>query len=103
MNNETYLDFCFMRGEAGNFSAEIDELLKTIFKGKRLNWYLEEKKQDGAEIVVAEVKGMSDWPSEVDLLIYLEEHAGEAFWQYVQGYQFYIYPFKGGCQTCGTH
>lgn len=103
MNNETYLDFCFIRNEAGNFAAEIDTLLANIFKGKRLNWYLEEKRQDGVEIVVAEVKGMSDWPSEADLLLYLEEHGGEVFWQYVQGYQFCIYPFKGGCQTCGTH
>lgn len=103
MNNETYLDFCFIRHEKGNFSADIDGLFRTIFDGKRLNWYLEEKKQDGVEIVVAEVKGMSDWPSEDALLLYLEEQAGEAFWEYVQGYQFYIYPFKRGCQSCGTH
>lgn len=25
MNNETYLDFCFVRNEAGNFSEEIDK------------------------------------------------------------------------------
>ncbi|CAH0345267.1 hypothetical protein [Bacillus sp. CECT 9360] len=98
MNNETYLDFCFIRGEAGGFAGEIDGILQEVFKGKRLNWYLEEKMADGVEIVVAEVKGMSNWHSENETLGYLEENAGVQFWQYLQGYQMYIYPAKG----CGT-
>jgi len=103
VNNETYLDFCFIRTEQGHFKEEIDELLQNLFGTKRLNWYLEEKKTAGAEMVIAEVKGMSDWTSEEELLLYLEEQADEPFWSYVQGCQLYIYPFKKGCASCGTH
>lgn len=103
MKNETYLDFCFIREEKGNFSNEIHHLFNNLFSEKRLNWFLDEKIQDGLEIVVAEVKGMSDWESEQDLLHYLEKCAATQFWTYLQGYQLYIYPYKKGCHSCGLH
>lgn len=102
MNNETYLDFCFIREMAGGFAGEIDSILQDLFKGKRLNWYLEEKTANGAEIVVAEVKGMSNWHSEDETIDYLEVNAGESFWEYLQGYKMYIYPAKG-CGTSAKH
>ncbi|MBU7595555.1 hypothetical protein [Metabacillus halosaccharovorans] len=103
MRNETYLDFCFIREGTGNFSQEINLIFTEIFNGKRLYWYLDEKNQDGLEIVVAEVKGMSDWNSEEDLLHHLEEHGGNPFWNYIQGYQFVIHPDMKGCKSCETH
>jgi hypothetical protein len=104
MNSEAYLDFCFVREERGDFAAEIDRILKEVFKGIRVNWYLEEKTTQGADIVVAEVKGMAPWKSEGETLHYLEDKAGEMFWQYLQGYQLYIYPNNPkGCGSCGTH
>ncbi|MHC0036164.1 hypothetical protein [Pseudoneobacillus sp. C159] len=105
MNSEAYLDLCFVREQQGGFSREIDSLLKEVFQGIRLNWYLDEKTAEGADIVVAEVKGMAPWQSEEDTIHYLEEKAGDAFWQYLQGYQLYIYPNhpKKGCGSCGTH
>ncbi|WNS78418.1 hypothetical protein RRU94_00125 [Domibacillus sp. DTU_2020_1001157_1_SI_ALB_TIR_016] len=103
MNNETYVDFCFIRNEQGRFKEDINALLHDLFSTKRLHWYLEEKKIDTAEMVIAEIKGMSDWTSEGDLLHYLEEKADERFWTYVQGCQLYIYPFQKGCASCGTH
>jgi len=103
MNSETYLDFCFIREAAGNFSEEIDQLLTELFKGIRLNWYLEEKIENGAEIVVAEVKGMSRWTSEDETIEFIETHADESFWSYLQGYKMFIYPAKRGCGSCGTH
>lgn len=103
MTSETYLDFCFVRPEEGDFSTEIDELLKNTFAKKRLNWFLEEKKIDGAVMVVAEIKGMSDWSSEEETIQYLEENAGEKFWEYLQGYKMFIYPVLRGCNSCGTH
>jgi hypothetical protein len=103
MTSETYIDFCFVRPEAGDFSAEIDELLKNTFARKRLNWFLEKKSIDGAEMVIAEVKGMSDWSSEEETIQFIEENAGEKFWEYLQGYKMFIYPVKRGCNSCGTH
>ncbi|MDN3017579.1 hypothetical protein PH210_15375 [Paenibacillus sp. BSR1-1] len=103
MTSETYIDFCFMRAGAGGFAAEIDSLLKTTFAKKRLNWFLEEKTIDGAEMVVAEIKGMSDWISEEETIHFLEEHAEDKFWEYLQGYKMFIYPVKRGCNSCGTH
>lgn len=103
MNSETYLDFCFIRKSAGNFAAEIDEMLSKLFKGIRLNWYLDEKVEDGVEIVVAEVKGMSKWQSENETIEFIEDHAEESFWDYLQGYKFFIYPAKKGCGSCGTN
>lgn len=98
MNSETYLDFCFIKSAAGGFAGEIDAILNQLFKGKPLYWYLDEKTANGAEIVVAEVKGMSNWRSEDEAIGFLEEKAGERFWDYLQGYKMYIYPAKG----CGT-
>ncbi|WP_071396269.1 hypothetical protein [Bacillus tuaregi] len=103
MNSETYLDFCFVREKAGDFAVEIDRLLTELFKDIRLNWYLDEKTEDGIEIVVAEVKGMSRWQSEEETIEFIEEHADEEFWQYLQGYQMNVYPAKRGCGSCGTY
>ncbi|MED3553323.1 hypothetical protein ACTHO0_22435 [Cytobacillus praedii] len=103
MNSETYLDFCFIRKSSGNFAAEVDEMLSRLFKGVRLNWYLDEKIEDDMEIVVAEVKGMSKWQSEEETIAYIEEHAEETFWDTLQGYKMFIYPAKRGCGSCGTH
>jgi hypothetical protein len=103
MNSETYLDFCFIREQTGDFAADIDELLKSMFGKKRLNWFLEEKTIDGAEMVIAEVKGMSDWGSEEETILFLEDHADSKFWEYLQGYKMFIYPAKKGCNSCGTH
>lgn len=103
MNNETYLDFCFMREASGHFASEIHRMLTDLFKGIRLNWYLDEKTKDGVDIVVAEVKGMSRWESEEETIRFIEEHADEAFWSYLQGFQMNIYPVKRGCGSCGTH
>ncbi|WP_026581239.1 hypothetical protein [Bacillus sp. J33] len=103
MNSETYLDFCFIREASGNFASEVDQMLSELFKGIRLNWYLDEKNEDGMDIVVAEVKGMSKWESEEETIDYIEDHAGDDFWSYLQGYQMYVYPAKRGCGSCGNH
>lgn len=103
-NNETYLDFCFIRPRTGGFSSDINKLLATVFTDKRLNWYLEEKIMDEAEMVIAEVKGMSDWSSEEETIRFLENHAGSEFWEYLQGYKLFIYPVTmRGCTSCGSH
>jgi hypothetical protein len=103
MTSETYIDFCFVRPASGHFAAEIDVILKETFAKKRLNWYLEEKDVDGVEMVVAEIKGMSDWMSEEEAIVYIEDHAGEKFWDYLQGYKMFIYPVLKGCNSCGVH
>ncbi|MEH7386192.1 hypothetical protein V7147_12355 [Bacillus sp. JJ1521] len=103
MNSETYLDFCFIRDATGNFTVEVDELLKKLFKGVRLNWYLEEKTEEGIEIVIAEVKGMSRWQTEEEAIEYIETHAERTFWSYLQGYKMFIYPAKKGCSSCGVN
>jgi hypothetical protein len=103
MTSETYIDFCFVRPEVGGFSTEIDELMKNIFVKKRLNWFLEEKTVNGAEMVIAEVKGMSDWKSEEETIQFIEDNADEKFWEYLQGFQMFIYPVKRGCNSCGTY
>ncbi|UOR10847.1 hypothetical protein [Halobacillus amylolyticus] len=102
MKNETYLDFCFIRKEtAGEFSKEIRGMFATLFKGQRLHWYLEARVDRGLEIVIAEVKGMSQWTSEREAAEYLDEHACQSFWEMLQGYRFQIYPATEGCATCG--
>lgn len=103
MNSETYFDFCFVKEATGNFAAEIDKLLSDLFKGVRLNWYLDEKSIDGADIVVAEVKGMSNWESVVETIEFIENHAEDTFWEYLHGFQMNVYSAKRGCNTCGTH
>jgi hypothetical protein len=103
MISETYLDFCFIREQTGDFAADIDALLKNMFGKKRLNWFLEQKTIDGAQMVIAEVKGMSDWGSEEETILFIEDNADSKFWEYLQGYKMFIYPVKKGCNSCGTH
>ncbi|WP_066306242.1 hypothetical protein [Bacillus sp. FJAT-29814] len=103
MTSETYIDLCFVRQQAGDFSGEIEELLQKLFAKKRLNWYLEEKVVDGAEMVIAEIKGMSTWESEDETIQFIEDHAEDKFWDYLQGYKMFIYPVKKGCNSCGGH
>ncbi|MDX8367109.1 hypothetical protein [Cytobacillus sp. IB215665] len=102
MNSETYIDFCFVRKSTGNFIAVVEPMLTELFNEVNLNWYLEEKNEQGIDIVVAEVKGMSRWKSEEETIHYIEDHARDQFWEYLQGYKIYIYPPKKGCSTCGT-
>lgn len=101
MNNETFMDFCFIRNAAGNFSKEISAMLERLFKGQRLYWYLDEKTQMGLEIVVAEIKGMSTWKNEEEVCRFLEKEAGEPFWSLLQGFIVSIYPAMRGCTKCG--
>ncbi|MCK6259072.1 hypothetical protein LCY76_21100 [Fictibacillus sp. KIGAM418] len=101
MNNETYLDFCFIRNTAGGFSGVIDGMFRELFGGQRLHWYLDEKKCGDIEMVTAEVKGMSVWESEAAVLAHLEQQGTEMFWKYIQGCQFSIYPAMKGCGSCG--
>ncbi|MGG0719341.1 hypothetical protein ABE096_17325 [Robertmurraya massiliosenegalensis] len=101
MISETFLDFCFIREEKGNFRNEIEQLFTSLFKGTKLHWYLDEKKVEEVEVVVAEVKGMSRWQSESEVIQFLEENASEKFWEFLQGYQMYVYPVQKGCHSCG--
>jgi hypothetical protein len=103
MTSETYIDFCFVRPEQGNFAAVIDDLLKSLFAKKKLNWYLEEKTIEQADMVVAEIKGMSNWSSEEEAIQFIEENAEDEFWKYLQGYKMFIYPVLRGCNSCGGH
>lgn len=104
MNSETYLDFCFVREQKGPFAEEIDSLLKALFKGVRVSWYLDEKTEEGVDIVIAEVKGMSRWQTEDEVIEHIEEHAKDDFWNYLQGYKLFVYPNKKGCgSSCAGH
>jgi hypothetical protein len=103
MASETYLDFCFVQPVDGSLAKHVHTLFEQIFKDeRRLHWYLDEKEESGAEIVVAEVKGMSRWDSEDEVIEHIEEIAPEPFWTLLQGYQFQVYPVMKGCCKNGN-
>lgn len=102
MKSETYLDFCFVREYSGGLGDEVQAMFESLFKRERLYWYLDEKENLGAEIVVAEVKGMSGWESEEEVINFLEDYAEENFWTDLKGYQFNVLPVERGCGSCGT-
>ncbi|MDC3417864.1 hypothetical protein [Aquibacillus salsiterrae] len=95
--SETYLDFCFIRKKNGFLKAEVQSMFERLFHSERLHWYLDIKERDGVEIVVAEVKGMSSWNSENEVIDYLEAHASEDFWTLLHGLQFNVFPVMKGC------
>ena len=104
MNSETYLDFCFVRATLGEFSTNINQLLSELFRGMRLNWYLDEKVVEGADVVIAEIKGMTRFQSEEEVIHYIETHAKDDFWCYLQGYKMFVYPNGKGCGSgCAGH
>lgn len=102
MKNETLIDFCFIRNIGEGFEKEIDELLQTVFMKQQLYWYLDGKQTEGADIVVAELRGMSTWESEEEVLRFLENQAAPHFWEYLQGYQIQVFAAKKGCASCGS-
>nr|WP_275899524.1 hypothetical protein [Bacillus piscicola] len=81
-------------------AANVNRFFELLFKHQRLNWYLDTKEQDGAEIVIAELKGMSRWNSEGEVLEHLERAAPADFWKLLQGYQIQVFPvvMKGCCK-----
>ncbi|MDL4841916.1 hypothetical protein [Aquibacillus rhizosphaerae] len=95
--SETYLDFCFIQEVSGELATNVQSMFEQLFKYERLHWYLDAKQEEGAEIVVAEVKGMSRWETEQEVIDYLEETANEDFWSTLQGYQFQVLPVEKGC------
>jgi hypothetical protein len=102
IKNETLIDFCFIRSMDEGFEKEIDELLQTLFIEQQLYWYLDGKQAEGADIVVAELRGMSTWESEEEILHFLENQAAPQFWEYLQGYQIQVFAAKKGCGSCGS-
>ncbi|MBB6454028.1 hypothetical protein HNQ94_002479 [Salirhabdus euzebyi] len=103
MASEAYLDFCFVREASGTLAKDVNVMFEELFENhRRLHWYLDEKEEQGVEIVVAEVKGMSKWKSEDDVIDYLEDKAGETFWHALQGYQFQVLPVMKGCCKSGN-
>ncbi|WP_245831001.1 hypothetical protein [Sediminibacillus massiliensis] len=102
IKSETYLDFCFITEKTGELAVEVKTMFEQLFQNERLHWYLDVKEKIGAEIVVAEVKGMSNWKSEQEVIDYLEEHASEKFWTILQGYQFQVLPVMKGCRPSGS-
>lgn len=95
--SETYLDFCFIRKKNGSLKEDVHSMFETLFEKERLHWFLDEKEEMGAQIVVAEVKGMSKWNSEEEVMEYLDTNASEEFWTLLQGFQFNVFPVMRGC------
>ncbi|WP_186576358.1 hypothetical protein [Aquibacillus kalidii] len=95
--SETYLDFCFIQEFTGGLGNKVDKMLDDVFQKQRLKWHLDIKEAEGAEVVVAEVKGMSSWISEQEVIDHLEKEASEDFWTCLQGYQFQVLPVEKGC------
>ncbi|MFZ3576981.1 hypothetical protein [Virgibacillus sp. DJP39] len=102
MPSETYLDFCFIQKTTGTLASDVKSMFESVFNRERLHWYLDNKEEDGMEIVVAEVKGMSRWSCEEDVIDHLEENATEQFWETLQGYQLQVLPLKKGSGKCGN-
>ncbi|MFD1359347.1 hypothetical protein ACFQ4X_15600 [Fictibacillus halophilus] len=102
IKNETLIDLCFIRSVGEGFEKEIDELLQSMFVEQHLYWYLDGKQAEGANIVVAELRGMSTWESEEDVLNFLENQAVPQFWEYLQGYQIQVFAAKKGSANCGS-
>jgi hypothetical protein len=100
--NETLIDFCFIRNRDGGFKKKIESLLQTLFKDRHLYWYLEEKQEAGADIVVAELRGITTWGSEEEVVHFLEKQGTSEFWEYLQGYQIQVFSEKKGCGSCGS-
>lgn len=91
MGSETYLDFCFVEKTPAPLGKKINQMFEELFQKQRLSWYLDEKVVADAEVVVAEIKGMSRWHSEDEFIDYLEKNAPEEFWSLLYGYQFVFY------------
>ena len=100
--NETLIDFCFIRSMDRGFKDEIDNLLQNLFKSHHIYWYLEEKQEAGTDIVVAELRGISTWDSEEEVVHFLEKQGTFEFWEYLQGYQIQVFSEKKGCGSCGS-
>jgi hypothetical protein len=53
------------------------------------------------DIMMAEIKGMSSWQTNEEAEAFIENKADDVFWDYLQGYQMFIFPQTKGCGSCG--
>jgi hypothetical protein len=102
MKSEVILDFCFVRKHIGWFKTDVELELKKLFEGG-LHWYLDEKSEGDVEVIVAEVRGISRWQSEGEVLNHIEQKGSDSFWEWLQGYHLHVYPNTKGCVSCGCH
>jgi hypothetical protein len=101
--NETLIDFCFIREVQGGFKEEVDGWLLNVFGHQLLHWYIEESVRKGAEMVVAEIRGLSTWQTEQEILHELDTKGGALFWNTIQGCRLQVFSAQKGCGGCENH
>jgi hypothetical protein len=102
MNSETYIDFCFIREtEEEPFAGEIERQLQKLFGKSRLRWHIYGRQEENMDIMMVEIKGMSGWQTNEEAETFIKNKADDVFWDYLQGYQMFIFPQTKGCGSCG--
>lgn len=94
MPSEFAFDAVFIR-ETGcsrvRFGETIELELRRMF-GEWASWHAETKREQGLEIAVVEMKGLSPWSSEDEAIEGLESRMESECWDWLNGYRLRVIP-----------
>jgi hypothetical protein len=101
MLSEYFIDLCFIRAEpceSIRIVEKLQEEIRRIFPVVS-TIYIDHKREEGLEIAVCELNGLSMWETEEELLMYVEEKLSDECWSWLTGYRLQVIP-KEDAGTC---
>ncbi|CAG7641618.1 hypothetical protein PAESOLCIP111_04251 [Paenibacillus solanacearum] len=91
MASEYFVDLCFIKPhtDAGAPFPELEAQLGALFSSQAAIT-VERKQDDGLEIAVAQVSGLSAWTTEQDVISHLEKHMPLDSLDWLNGYRIQV-------------
>ncbi|MBW7475245.1 hypothetical protein K0T92_10850 [Paenibacillus oenotherae] len=104
MLNEFIVDLCFIRPqtEHGSPFPQMESELNLLFStsaASAVPCYVDRKREEGLDIAVAQVSGLSVWSSEREVIAYMENGMEQASLNWLSGYRVQVIP-KEDAGTC---
>ncbi|WP_135556702.1 hypothetical protein [Paenibacillus cymbidii] len=99
MLSEYRVDLCFIRRQTAEASPfpEIETQMRRLFSS-RSSCFIDRKREEGLDIAVAQVNGLSTWSTEQEVILHLEACMEPESFECLSGYRILVTPKEGaGC------
>lgn len=100
MPSEYMVDLCFIRPQTAAPSPfpELDVQMRTLFSSGA-SWFIDRKREEGLDIAIAQVNGLSSWSSEQEVISHMETRMQPESLEWLSGYRIRVIP-KENADTC---
>ncbi|CAH1203889.1 hypothetical protein PAECIP111893_02107 [Paenibacillus plantiphilus] len=105
MLNEFIVDLCFIRPQTEQsppfptIESELDLLFSTS-AASAVPCYVDRKREEGLDIAVAQISGLSTWSSEQDVITYMEAGMERNSLEWLSGYRIQVVPKENAGSCC---